>query len=343
MELREAMFYEKTSKGNLHCFLCSHHCRIPESQFGICSVRQNLEGKLITHSYGKVISAGVDPIEKKPLYHFFPGSLSYSIATAGCNFKCDFCQNWQISQITKENSLDRMFHEMPPEKVVENAKEGHCQSISYTYTEPTIFFEYAFDISRIAKKSGLYNVFVTNGFMTPEALQTIRPYLDAANVDLKAFNENFYKKVCHGHLKPVLDSIRLMKELGIWVEITTLIIPGENDSEDEMRSIARFIAETDSSIPWHISRFHPDYHYMDRETTSVLTLDRASTIGKEEGLNFIYIGNVGNATYTVCQFCGEPLIERDVFTVKNNRIDNSSCPRCGAPVPGLFNIQGYQK
>ncbi|MBE0480035.1 MAG: AmmeMemoRadiSam system radical SAM enzyme, partial [Dehalococcoidia bacterium] len=254
---KKAMLWEKTDEGKVHCFLCSHHCRIADTRVGVCGVRRNEAGELHTLVYAATISANVDPIEKKPLYHFLPGSTSYSIATIGCNFQCGFCQNWQISQAARQEGGLVSGYEMMPGEVVKEAQRFKCASISYTYTEPTIFFEYAYDTSRLAREAGLRNVFVTNGFMTREALDTIQPYLDAANVDLKSFREDYYKTICKARLKPVLDSITYMKELGIWVEVTTLIVPGSNDSEEELNDIAGFIAALDRDIPWHISRFHP--------------------------------------------------------------------------------------
>ncbi|MBW2139519.1 MAG: AmmeMemoRadiSam system radical SAM enzyme [Deltaproteobacteria bacterium] len=334
---KEAMLYEIIDNQKAHCFLCSHHCQIADSKYGICGVRQNINGKLFTHAYGKVIAANVDPIEKKPLYHFLPGSLSFSIATVGCNFRCGFCQNWEISQIPKKKTPDIPGSELSPPDIVHRAQENRCQSIAYTYTEPTIFFEYAYDTAKLAREAGLFNIFVTNGFMTAEALETINPYLDACNVDLKSFKEDFYKKTCHGHLEPVLDSIQTMKKLNIWVEVTTLVIPGENDDEDELKSIAKFIASVDPNIPWHISRFHPDYHYNSSPATPIETMKKAYSIGKNEGLNFIYLGNVpGEPAITHCQRCQELLIRREGYLMGQNLVYESRCPYCGGMVPGVF-------
>ncbi|MCF7917166.1 MAG: AmmeMemoRadiSam system radical SAM enzyme, partial [Candidatus Omnitrophica bacterium] len=232
--IREAMLYEKVEGGLVHCFLCSHNCRIKPGHFGLCNVRKNIDGQLNTLVYAEAIAAGADPIEKKPLYHFLPGSYSYSIAAIGCNFKCAFCQNWQISQASKKDPGNFSGQKLEPAAVVEKALENNCKSISYTYTEPTIFLEYAYDTAKLAKENGLYNIFVTNGYMTKQAIDQINPYLDAANLDLKSFNDDFYKKVCRGSLQPVLDSISYMKKLGIWVEVTTLIVPGQNDSKEEL-------------------------------------------------------------------------------------------------------------
>jgi len=291
---QEAMFYNKVEGKEAQCYLCAHNCKIALGQFGFCGVRQNIQGVLNTLVYAEVIAANVDPIEKKPLYHFLPGSMSFSIATKGCNFRCGFCQNWQISQASGQNKA-REVYKMIPERIVEEAKKNHCQSISYTYTEPTIFFEYAYDIAKVAKQAGLKNIFVTNGYMSKEALETISPYLDAANIDLKSFREKFYVENCKGHLQPVLDSIKLAKKLGVWIEITTLIIPGHNDSASELSDIAGFIASVGKDIPWHISRFHPDYHFLSEKMTPIETLKKAEDLGKKAGLDYVYLGNVKDA------------------------------------------------
>jgi pyruvate formate lyase activating enzyme len=335
--IKEAMLFRPLSDRKVSCFLCSHQCQIADSKFGICGVRQNREGKLYTHVYGEVIAAHVDPIEKKPLYHFLPGTTSFSIATIGCNFRCPFCQNWSISQSSKRKDEGLSGHTLLPEDVVSSAKDYGCRSISYTYTEPTIFYEYAYDTARLASKMGLANVFVTNGYMTAKALETIRPYLDACNVDLKSFREEFYEEMCQGHLQPVLDSIRLMKKLNIWVEVTTLVVPGQNASVEELRNIARFIAETDPDIPWHISRFHPDYQFTDTLATPIEVLHKTRSIGVEEGLRYVYIGNVlGESEDTLCPSCGKSLIRRGGFHISDNKVRDSACPFCGSQIGGRF-------
>jgi pyruvate formate lyase activating enzyme len=334
---KEAFLYEKIGDNKVHCFLCGHHCKIRESKFGVCGVRQNVNGRLYTHVYGDVIASNVDPIEKKPLFHFHPGTVSYSIATAGCNFKCGFCQNWKISQLRRNDDSSANVPFIKPEEIVQNAILNDCESISYTYTEPTIFFEYAYDVAVLAQKKGLYNVFVTNGYMTKEAVELIHPYLDAANIDLKSFTEDFYVNVCHGHLRPVLETIHLMKELGIWIEITTLVIPGKNDSKEELTDIAKFIALVGKDIPWHISRFHPDYQINDIEPTKIDTLKKALDIGKQQGLHHVYIGNIaGNTNDTVCSQCHSLLIKRANFSIVENRIDNGKCPICGTVIDGRY-------
>jgi pyruvate formate lyase activating enzyme len=334
---KEAMLYRSLDRQRVECFLCAHRCVIKPGQFGVCGVRENKDGRLLTHVYGKVIAAHVDPIEKKPLYHFLPGSTSFSIATVGCNFRCPFCQNWQISQVTEKDEEFRKGYSLSPEEIVQQAKTSGCRSISYTYTEPTIFFEYAYDTARLGRKAGLANVFVTNGYMTPEALETIKPYLDAANVDLKAFRDETYKKVCGGRLEPVLESIRLMRKLGIWLEVTTLVVPGMNDGEEELSDIARFIASVGTDIPWHISRFHPDYKYQDARATPLATLKKAFSLGKEAGLLYVYIGNVwGESEDTRCPKCQRLLLRRSGFNVEENTIKDGKCPDCGTSIAGVF-------
>ncbi len=333
---KEALLYEKLDKGQVHCYLCAHQCRIPEGKFGFCGVRQNLGGILYTYTYGSVITAHIDPIEKKPLYHFLPGSSSFSIATIGCNFRCGFCQNWEISQQTFKNG-DVASEDFTPIQIVKSAKESNCQSISYTYTEPTIFFEYALDIAKLAKKEEIKNIFVTNGFMSKECIEMVSPYLDAANIDLKFFNDESYKRVCAGKLNPVLDSIRLMKDKGVWVEVTTLVITGENDSAEELSGIAKFIASVDKNMPWHISKFHPDYKFTDHRATAETTLKKAEELGRQAGLKYVYVGNVygwGNDTY--CHACKKLLIRREVFNILENNIKSGKCKYCNTDIPGVY-------
>ena len=335
--IKEAMLYKALPDRKVSCFLCNHLCQIADSKFGFCGVRQNKDGKLYTHVYGEAIAAHVDPIEKKPLYHFLPGTTSFSIATIGCNFRCPFCQNWSISQASKRKEDVSSGHRLLPQDVVSAAVKYGCRSISYTYTEPTIFYEYAIDTAKLAAKKGLANVFVTNGYMTAEALEAFHPHLNACNVDLKSFRDEFYKEICQGHLQPVLESIRLMKKLGIWVEVTTLVVPGQNDSINELRSIARFISETDPDIPWHLSRFHPDYQFTDTPATPIEVLHKARSVGEEEGLHYVYIGNVyGESERTRCPSCGKTLIQRDGFHVSESKIKDSACPFCGARISGRF-------
>lgn len=333
---KEALLYQRLENNLVRCFLCNHYCKIADGKFGICGVRKNIDGTLFTFAYAKVAACHIDPIEKKPLYHFLPGTFSLSIATIGCNFRCGFCQNWQISQDSFREA-EFAGEEISPRELVQIAIKNKCRSISYTYTEPTIFFEYALETARLAKEESLYNNFVTNGFMTREALQVIRPYLDAANVDLKFFKDSSYKKICFGALEPVLNSIRIMKEMGVWVEITTLVVPGENDSDEELTGIAEFIAGLDKNMPWHISKFHPDYKFTDYKATSDQALKRAQGIGKNAGLKFIYIGNVvGFGNDTFCPHCNELLIKRELFNVSEYNIKSGKCIFCNMVIPGVF-------
>jgi len=330
------MMWERLDDSKVHCFLCSHHCKIIDGKRGICGVRENRGGTLYTLVYDKVIAQNVDPIEKKPLFHFQPGSRSYSIATPGCNFRCLHCQNADISQMPQDAHAI-IGEAVEPASIVEEAKRYKCSSISYTYTEPTIFFELAFDTARIAHEAGIKNVFVTNGYITKEALTEIRPYLDAANIDIKGFSDSFYRKVCGARLKGVLEAIRLYHELGIWVELTTLIIPNHNDSPQELRELARFIASIDTNIPWHVTQFHPTYKLADQPRTPVETLRKARAIGLEEGLKFVYEGNVpgegGENTY--CPSCGELLVKRFGYSILEYRLKEGACPSCGGKIPGV--------
>lgn len=334
---REAMLWKPLEGGKAGCGLCAHRCVIAPGKQGVCGVRENRAGRLETLVYGEVVAAHVDPIEKKPLYHFYPGSKALSIATPGCNFRCGFCQNWEISQAPRRKGGGIVGEPFAPEDVVRAALDQGCRSISYTYTEPTIFFEYAYDTARLAKEAGLLNNFVTNGYMTADALEMIRPYLDAANVDLKAFKDETYKKVCGARLEPVLETIRLMRRLGIWVEVTTLVVPGLNDGGEELAAIARFVVSVDPDIPWHLSRFHPDYEYSQAPPTPVATLRAAAETGRREGLRYIYIGNVpGESEDTLCRTCGLVLIRRRGFSVVGNALRDSRCPSCGTVLAGLF-------
>ncbi len=331
------MLFHVLENGDVACDLCSHRCQISSSGYGICGVRSNHDGQLKTEVYGEVIAAHVDPIEKKPLFHFLPGSQSFSVATIGCNFRCSFCQNWQISQSSKQKKADFGGRKITPDKIVGAAKQQGCRSISYTYTEPTVFFEYAFDTARLAVAAGLSNVFVSNGYMTPEALEVILPYLHACNVDLKSFQDRFYRDICGARLAPVLETIRNMREAGIWVEVTTLIVTGQNDTDKELTAIAEFIADVDPNIPWHISRFHPDYIFLETEATPLSVLQRAYEIGRTCGLHYIYIGNVwGEAESTHCPGCGRTVIERTGFRITSNRLLQGQCPDCREVIAGVF-------
>ncbi len=334
--MKEAFLYERLKDEKVRCNLCPHHCIIEEGKRGICGVRENRGGTLYTLVYERAIADSVDPIEKKPFFHFFPNSFAFSIATVGCNFRCSFCQNYDISQFPKEKS-EIIGKVLSPERIVSYAKKNKCKSISYTYTEPTIFFEYAYETAKIAKKEGIKNNFVTNGYISKEALKLISPYLDAADVDLKSFKEEFYKKFCGARLSPVLENLKLMKELGIWVEVTTLIIPTLNDSEDELEKIAEFILSLGEETPWHLSRFYPHYKLTNLPPTPVETLHRAREIGKKVGLNYIYSGNVpgDEGENTFCPNCGKVVIRRYGFQTLENHIKQGKCPDCGAKIAGI--------
>jgi pyruvate formate lyase activating enzyme len=334
--MEEARFYEKLEDRKVRCHLCPHECLIRDGRRGICGVRVNQDGVLFSLVYGRAISEAVDPIEKKPLYHFLPGTKTFSIATVGCNFTCLHCQNYSISQFPGEGH-DIVGERVSPEKVVALAQQTGCRSIAYTYTEPTIFLEYAMDTAKLARLAGLKNVFVTNGYITSEALRAVSPYLDGANIDLKAFTDQFYHTICGGKLQPVLDSIRLYKELGIWVEVTTLVIPNHNDSEDEFTKIARFLADIDPDLPWHVTQFYPTYRLTDQPRTPVETLDKARQIGIKTGLKYVYQGNVpgGGGENTYCPGCGKPVIERFGFTIERYDLVNGRCPSCGERISGV--------
>ncbi len=335
--MKQALFQTAKQDGKVLCSLCSHRCLISEGKRGICAVRENRGGVLYSLVYDKVIAQNIDPIEKKPLFHFLPGSLSYSIATPGCNFRCLHCQNADISQLPRDRGGTILGEDFPPPSIVGQAKAYRCASISYTYTEPTIYFELAYDTARLAAEAGLKNVFVTNGYITPEALETIKPFLHAANIDLKGFSEDFYRKVCGAKLQPVLEAIKLYKKLGIWIEITTLIIPGHNDSDGELRQIAEFIRSVGEEIPWHVSRFHPTYKLLDQPVTPAATLQRARQIGIEAGLRYVYEGNVpGEGEDTICWSCKKTIVKRIGFSVRENRIKDGKCGHCGAVIDGVW-------
>jgi len=338
--IKEAMLYEKLEGGNVRCALCSHRCRIAPSKRGVCGVRENREGTLCTLVYGPVIAASVDPIEKKPIYHLYPGSESYSIAAVGCNFRCTFCQNHEISQMPRESGRIT-GREMTPREVVNDAINSTSKSISYTYTEPTIFFEFAHDTGRLAREKGLKNIFVTNGFMTQEALEAASGWLDAANVDLKSFRDDFYRRHCGARLDPVLQTLKGMKKRGIWVEVTTLIIPTLNDDEGELREIAEFVRSLGDEVPWHVSRFHPRYKVQDLSPTPVKTIHRAIEIGLQAGLKHVYSGNVQGegGESTQCGKCGHLLIGRQGYFITANNLRGSQCSRCGTVLAGIYRDQ----
>ena len=336
MKMQEARLYNRLAGQLVHCQLCAHGCKIQEGKFGFCGVRQNIKGVLYTHNYGKLVAVNTDPVEKKPLYHFFPGSLAFSIASAGCNFRCGFCQNWQISQLNflKESPPGENFS---ADQVIALAKQHNCKSIAYTYTEPTIFFEFALEVAILAKKAGLANIFVTNGYMSSQAISMFKPYLNAANVDLKFFKESSYQRICSARLAPVLDSIRLLHEAGVWIEITTLVIPGANDSGADLSGIAKFIAGISKDIPWHVSCFHADYKFTSYPSTPEQTIELAYDLGKAQGLRYVYTGNIHAwGQDTLCGQCKRFLIRREGFNIAESNLAGNKCVFCQAILPGVF-------
>jgi pyruvate formate lyase activating enzyme len=355
--LHEAQFYERLPGNEVRCTLCPHDCRIHDGGRGACAVRYNDRGVLYTLVYDKVVSREIDPIEKKPLFHFLPGTRAYSIATVGCNLRCAFCQNWDISQWPKE-MLPRGLAAEPaeplcpqlaaledaivgervtPRQIVDAALATGCRSIAYTYTEPTIFYELAFDTAVLARARGLKNVFVTNGFISEAPLRHLAAVLDAANVDLKFFDPESYKRISRARLEPILDAIRLYRALGVWVEVTTLVIPGVNDSDEELRNIARFVASVGGEVPWHVSQFYPAWKMLDRPVTPVETLRRAAEIGRAAGLRYVYEGNVPGESgeNTWCPGCRALLIRRYGHRVLDNRMRGGECPECGFRIDGV--------
>ncbi len=336
--LKRAVLWQPQTAQAVRCDLCSWRCVIAESKTGRCRVRQNIGGVLYSLNYDKLCAANADPIEKKPLFHFQPGSQSFSVAAPGCNFQCVFCQNWQISQMPYfQNVLEG--GDCTPQSLVRAAVQSGCKSMAYTYTEPTIFMERCEETARLAKQNGLSNVFVSNGFMTTEAIDFAGEWLDGINIDLKAFSEEFYRHLCKARLQPVLDTIRyIAKNTDIWMEVTTLLVPGQNDSDEQVRAIAEFLAnEISVDVPWHISRFYPQYQMTDAAPTDTAALERAIDIGRQAGLRYVYAGNLpgARAESTYCYACGALLIERIGYQIRKNRLINAACGQCGAAIAGV--------
>ncbi len=336
--MKEALLYKKQTDGRVTCLLCSHICLIEKSQRGLCGVRENRDGVLHSLVYGKVVAENVDPIEKKPLFHFLPGSRTFSIATVGCNFTCLHCQNSSISQACDFSSDSVPGKNRTPGYVIESAVTANCKSISYTYVEPTIFFEFAYDCMKLAKNEGLKNCFVSNGYMSKQATELLVPVLDAINIDLKSFSDEFYKEVCGAKLQPVLDSIRRMHAAGVWVEVTTLLIPGRNDSEEELNRIADFLISIDSAIPWHVTGFYPTYKLTNCPATSLESLERAREIGLQKGLQHVYAGNRpgSGGENSSCSSCKAEVILRHGFSIRKNRLIEGRCSSCKAPIAGIW-------
>lgn len=335
----DARFYEKLETGSVQCRLCSQHCLIRKGKRGVCQVRENRQGQLVPLAYGNLTAMSVDPIEKKPLSHFQPGTMSLSVASDGCNLQCPWCQNYHMAQSVRRSGQIRGRF-VPPEDVVAAAEAEGCASISYTYSEPTIHYEYNQDVGRLAHERGIKNVFVTNGVMTAEvARDAAETFLDAANVDLKAMRAETYEKLCKGHLEAVLETIAALHQGGVWVEVTTLVIPETNDDEDELREAARFLASVGPDIPWHLSRYHPA-HEWSAPPTPMSTLQRARQIGLEEGLNYVYTGNVrgDDGEHTYCPSCGSLAIRRQGFLAQPVGLrpqGGGVCAKCGATIAGV--------
>ncbi|MBN2019288.1 MAG: AmmeMemoRadiSam system radical SAM enzyme [Sedimentisphaerales bacterium] len=335
---KQAVLWTPDEGKKTQCFLCEHRCLIHDGKIGRCGVRKNIGGVLYSLNYDKVVSANPDPIEKKPLFHFQPGSKSFSIATMGCNFCCEFCQNWQISQaVVETGEIDGQA--ISPEQIVNAATRYGCKSIAYTYTEPTVFMELCTDCGKLARQHGLANVFVSNGYQTKEAIDFAAEWLDGINIDLKAFSEDYYHRLCKAKLQPVLDTIEyIARHTNIWLETTTLLVPDENDSEEELKRLTEFLVTTAGpDFPWHVSRFYPQYKFSGSVPTPLESLQRAYEIGKQAGLHYVYLGNIPGSSRenTYCYNCGRILIERIGYNVTSNKIKDSKCPDCGTGIAGV--------
>ncbi len=338
--IADAWLSKELKEDKVLCLACAHACKLEPGAFGKCGVRVNVDGRLKSTVYGLAAAAHIDPIEKKPMYHFLPGTTIFSIGTVGCNFCCKFCQNWEISQYPQTNDYKVFGQELMPQDIVQLALKYGCKSIAYTYNEPIVYFEYTYDTAKLAHEAGLKNVYVTSGFETRRAIDELAPYIDGMNIDIKFFKDESYQKISCARLKPVLEAIKYAHSKGIWIETTTLIIPGINDSDQELRDIAKFIADIDPDMPWHVSRFHPDYKMLDRPVTPYKTLKRAYDIGKEEGLHYVYIGNYPDEDLesTYCPNCGFKVIERSGYLgerVKNHLVDGK-CPKCNTKIAGVW-------
>ncbi len=334
--MKEALYYKKVKNNIVHCYLCPWNCVIKPNNFGNCGARKNIEGKLYPLVYAKPVSVAIDPIEKKPLYHFFPGSSALSIGTLGCNLHCLNCQNYDISQSKADEFIRR---EVQPKELIETAIKNNCKSISYTYNEPTIFYEYVLETAKLARKKGIKNTMVTNGYINKEPLKELYPLIDAANIDLKSLDEDFYKRICGVRLKPVLEAIKEIKKIGTWIELTNLIIPGHNDKKEQIEKLVKWVKENVGiKTPLHFSAFYPTYKMLDAERTPPQTLLKAKEIAKKHGLKYIYLGNTSlqDSGNTYCPKCNKLLIERGWFEVYKNNIKNNSCPYCNEKIDGVF-------
>jgi pyruvate formate lyase activating enzyme len=337
---KEAYLSRPLRDGVVQCQVCEHFCAVHPGELGKCGVRRNVEGTLTLTVYGRAVSINLDPVEKKPLFHFLPGGDILSIGTLGCNFRCPFCQNWSISQQRGADAEGGYLgRSAGPQMLVDLCLQRGVGMIAYTYNEPTVFFEYTYDTAKLAHEHGIRNVYVSNGFMSQATLEMIEPYLDGINVDLKAFNEDFYRDQCQARLEPVKRNIRtIAQKTAIWIEVTTLLIPGLNDSDAELRAMAAWLAEVAPEMPWHISAFHPDYQMTDRPPTSSQSLRRAYEIGKEARLQYVYLGNVMDPDRgaTTCPQCGEMLVRRQWHAVREHWPERGVCPRCSHVVPGVW-------
>jgi len=343
--MKDCVLFSKLSDNSVQCSACSHRCTIKDGAMGICGVRKNYKGNLKLLAWGKPTGVAIDPIEKKPLFHFLPGSPIFSFGTFGCNLGCLFCQNATTSQLsktafwkTKYSQFLEQLESWPAKKIISYCKENNIPSIAFTYNEPSIFAEYAVDVMKLAQKEGIKGVFVSNGYQTKECLDFIEPYIDAYNIDLKSFRNDFYKAICKASLLPVLETIKRIYEMGKWLEITTLIINKENDTDKELADIAQFIARLSPDIPWHLSRCHPEYKMTDIRITPKSTLERAVEIGKNAGLHYIYVGNIYNSKYenTLCPTCDTTLIVRNNYDIGKNNMKRGICPSCHAQIPGIW-------
>jgi pyruvate formate lyase activating enzyme len=333
---REARYYRKLDGGAVQCVLCPNFCSIGEGGRGICRVRRNRGGALYTLVYGAPCAVHVDPIEKKPFFHVLPGTRSYSISTVGCNMRCVFCQNWQISQAAPEESVS---YDLPPEKVVEGALQNDCATIAFTYTEPTVFYEYMLDIAKLAKEEGVKCVMHSCGYINPDPLRELCRYLVAVDIDLKGFSEEFYRKLGQGHLAPVLETLKVLKEEGVWIEITNLLIPGENDEPALIRSMCKWIKDNlGDEVPLHFSRFYPAYKLQNLPPTPIETVERSRKIALEMGLKYVYVGNIpghpGESTF--CPNCKKMVLQRLGYTVMSNNIVKGKCKFCGYEIKGVW-------
>ena len=337
---KEAYLTQTLSNNTVRCQTCEHFCALEPNETGKCNVRQNIDGTLYSTVYGEAVAVHVDPIEKKPLFHFSPGGDILSIGTYGCNLRCSFCQNWQMSQSRGFEGQHGYFGQLAtPEMLVDTCLENDIRMIAYTYNEPTVFFEYTYDTAKLAHDNGIKNVYVSNGYMSQAALDMITPYLDGINVDLKAFDEEFYHGQCQARLAPVQRNIaHTARQTDIWVEVTTLLIPGLNDSDKELRALATWLTEVDPEMPWHVTAFHPDYRLQDRPRTAQRDLIRAYEIGRTAGLQYVYVGNVLDADResTYCPRCEEKLIQRHWYNVHELWHERGVCPKCSHAIPGVW-------